>query len=152
MLEIKENQELNVTNLLSYRGKVKQAELENIGKEMESYIQNAGTKRVGNPITATYAAHGDEIDIELLIPVDKTINSTDKFVFKNQIKIVNAIVAAYKGHPAGLQEACNQLNQYIMEHRLQPITVGYNVTKKTDMLSPENTEIDVYVGISPNIL
>lgn len=152
MLEIKENQELNVTNLLSYRGKLKQTELENIGKEMESYIQCAGAKRVGNPITATYELEGDEIDIELLMPVDNTINSTDKFDFKNQIKIVNAVVASYIGHPMRLQDACNQLNQYIMERRLQPITVGYNVTKKTDMLSPENTEIDVYVGISPNIL
>ena len=44
MLEIKENQELNVTNVLSYRGKVKQAELESVGKEMESYIQNTGAK------------------------------------------------------------------------------------------------------------
>lgn len=152
MLEIKENQELNVANVLSYRGKVRQAELENVGKEMESYIQNTGAKRVGNPITATYAVEGDAIDVELLMPIDKSIGSTDKFVFKNQIKIVNAVVAAYKGHPMGLQEACNQLNQYIMEHKLQPITVGYNVTKKTDMLNPENTEIDVYVGISPNIL
>ena len=56
MLEIKENQELQVVNLLSYRAKVRQAELENIGKEMEHYIQNAGAKRVGNPITATYYA------------------------------------------------------------------------------------------------
>ena len=88
----------------------------------------------------------------MLVPIDKGIDSTDKFVFKNQIKIVNAVVASYVGHPIGLQEACNQLNQYIMEHELQPITVGYNVTKKTDMLSPENTVIDVYVGISPNIL
>ena len=88
----------------------------------------------------------------MLIPIDKSIDSTDKFVFKNQIKIVNAVVATYKGHPVGLQDACIQLNQYIMEHRLQPITVGYNVTKKTDILSPENTEIDVYVGINPNIL
>ena len=152
MLEIKENQELNIANLLSYRGKVKQTELENIGKEMESYIQSLGAKRVGNPITAIYVAIGDEIDIELLVPIDKGIDSTDKFVFKNQIKIVNAVVASYVGHPIGLQEACNQLNQYIMEHELQPITVGYNVTKKTDMLNPENTEIDVYVGISPNIL
>ena len=151
MLEIKENQELNVANVLSYRGKVRQAELENVGKEMESYIQNTGAKRIGNPITATYAVEGDAIDVELLMPIDKSIDSTDKFVFKNQIKIVNAVVAAYKGHPMGLQEACNQLNQYIMEHKLQPITVGYNVTKKTDMLNPENTEIDVYVGISPNI-
>ena len=152
MLEIKENQELNVANVLSYKGKVKQAELENMGKEMESYIQKAGAKRVGNPTTATYAVEGDMIDIELLMPIDKSIDSTDKFVFKNQIKIVNAVVACYKGHPLGLQEACNQLNQYIVEHKLQPITVGYNVTKKTDMLSPENTEIDVYVGINPNIL
>lgn len=152
MLEIKENQELNVTNLLSYRGKLKQTELENIGKEMKSYIQSAGAKRVGNPITATYELEGDEIDIELLMPIDKSIESMDKFDFKNQIKIVNAVVASYIGHPMGLQDACNQLNQYIMERRLQPITVGYNVTKKTDMLNPENTEIDVYVGISPNIL
>ena len=36
MLEIKENQELNVNNLISYRGKVRQREIENIGKEMEA--------------------------------------------------------------------------------------------------------------------
>ena len=152
MLEIKENQELQVANLLSYRGKVRQAEIENIGQEMESYIQNAGAKRVWDPITATYAIEGDTIDIELLMQIDMSIDSTDKFVFKSQIKIINAVVAAYKGHPIGLQDACNQLNQYIMEHKLQPITVGYNVTKKTDILNLENTEIDVYVGISPNIL
>ncbi len=152
MLEIKENQELDIVNVLSYRGKVSQAELENVGKEMEIYIQNAGTQRVGNLTTATYSVEGDMIDIELLMPIDKRVDSTDKFVFKNQIKIVNAVVACYKGHPMGVQEACNQLNQYIVEHKLQPITVGYNVTRKTDMLRLENTEIDVYVGISPNIL
>ena len=118
MLEIKENQEVNITNVLSYRGKIKQAELENIGKEMEICIQNSGATRAGNPITATYAIEADMIDVELLMPTDKTIESTDKFVFKNQIKIVNAVVASYKGHPIGLQEVCNQLNQYIMEHKL----------------------------------
>ncbi len=152
MLEIKEQQELNVENVLSYRGKIKQAELENKGKEMESLIQKSGAKRAGNPITATFAVEGEAIDMELLIPIDRSIESTEQFVFKKQIKIVNAVVASYKGHPMGLQDACNQLNQYIIQQHLQPITVGYNVTKKTDMLNPENTEIDVYVGISPNIL
>ena len=152
MLEIKENQELHVDNLLSYRGKVKQTEIELVGKEMEDYIQNVGANRIGNPITVTYAVEGDMIDIELLMPIEKSIDSTDKFVFKKQIKIVNAVVASYKGHPMGLQDTCNQLNQYMVEHTLQPITVGYNVTKKMDMLNPNNTEIDVYVGISPNIL
>lgn len=152
MLEIKENQELFIVNLLSYRGKVNQINLENVGKEMEIYIKNAGAQRVGNPTTATYLVEDDIIDIELLIPIDKKIDSTDKFIFKDQIKIVNAVVACYKGHSRGVQEVCNQLNEYIMEHKLQPITVGYNVTRKMDMLRPENTEIDVYVGISPNIL
>lgn len=91
-------------------------------------------------------------DVEILLPVDRYIDSTGDYVFKNRIQIVNAVVAIFKGHPVGLQEACNRLNQYIMEHGLQPITVGYNVTKNTDMLKPENTEIDIYVGISPNIL
>lgn len=143
---------MDIDNVLSYRGEVRQAELEGIGKEMEIYIQSSGAERAGNPVTATYGVEGDEIDIELLMPIDKKIDSTDTFLFKNKIKIVNAVVMCYKGHPIGLQEACKRLNQYIMEHKLQPITVGYNVTKKTDMLNPENTEIDVYVGISPNIL
>ncbi len=130
MLE-KRKSEINVTNVLSYRGKVGKADLENIGKEMENYIQNAGAKRVWNPITATYAVEGDVMDVEIFMPLDKSIKSTDKYVFKIQIKIVNAIVASYKGHPMRLQDTCNRLNQYMIEHNLQPITVGYNVTKKT---------------------
>ena len=152
MIEIKENQELIIANLLSYRGKVRHTEIEQVGKDMETYIKNVGAKRVGNPITATYAIDGDTIDVEILIPIDKGIDSTDKFIFKKQIKIVNAVVASYQGHPMGLQDACNQLNQYIMEHKYQPITMGYNVTRKTDVLSPEGSEIDVYVGVSPNVL
>lgn len=152
MLDIKENQELNVANILSFKGRIKQTDFETIGTEMEVYIHNSGANRTGNPITATYGIENHAIEVELLMPIDKSIASTDRFVFKNQIKIVNAVAACYKGNPMGLQEACNQLNRYITEHGLQPITVGYNVTKKTDILNPDNTEIDVYVGISPNIL
>ena len=115
-----------------------------IWKRMERYIHSSCAKKSGTPITATYGVEGNTIDMEFLMPIDRSIASTDRFVFKNQIKIVNAVVACYKGHPMGLQEACNQLNQYIVEHKLQPITVGYNVTKKTDILNPENTEIDVW--------
>ncbi len=51
------------------------------------------------------------MDVEIFMPLDKSIKSTDKYVFKIQIKIVNAIVASYKGHPIGLQDTCNRLNQ-----------------------------------------
>ena len=62
------------------------------------------------------------------------------------------MVAVYKGNPIGLQDAVVQLNTFISEHKLQPITVGYNVTKNVDLSNPDNTEVDVYVGINPNIL
>ena len=38
MIEIKENQELKLNNLLSYRGKILQSELESIGRDMELKI------------------------------------------------------------------------------------------------------------------
>ena len=52
----------------------------------------------------------------------------------------------------GLQVACHELNSYIVENELQPITVGYNVTKYLNQIDVELTEIDVYVGINPNVL
>ena len=90
--------------------------------------------------------------LELICPIDKKIESIERYVYKEKIKIVNAVMMSYKGNPTGLQEACNELNKYIMENKLQPITVGYNVTKKIDILDINNAEIDVYVGINPNIL
>ena len=152
MIEIKEKQDLQINNLICFRGKIKQSELESVGNDMEIYIRNAGAKRVGYPITTTFAVEGDTMDVEMLIPIDKCIASNGKFVFKDQIKIVNAMLACYKGNPSGLQDVFSQLNQYITEHKLQSITTGYNITRKFDVLNPEIAEIDVYVGISPNIL
>lgn|SRR5574344_354612 len=152
MLEIKDKQELKIKNIISYRGKINHEELENIGKDMENYIQNSGAKSVGRLITATYSSEGNIIDIEILIPIDIKIESTDKYIFKEQLQIVNAVVASYKGHPKELYKAIDELNHYIIKNNLTPITVGYNVTKKLDVIDPRNAEIEIYVGINPNIL
>ena len=152
MLEIKANQELYIEKLLSFRGELRQSEVESVAKDMQAYIKNAGAKLVGAPITTTFAIKTDMLDIEMLMPVDGIIASTSEYRFKDEIKITNAVVASYKGHPTGLQDACNKLNKYMEDHKLQPITTGYNVTLKTDASNLENTEIDVYVGINPNIL
>ena len=152
MMEIKTGQTLELDNVLSFRGKLTQGEVQQIGKDMESKIIAANARLVGNPIMATYAIEGEKMDMELICPIDKKIESIEGYVYKEKIKIVNAAKMSYKGNPNGLQEACNELNKYIMENKLQPITVGYNVTKKIDILDINNAEIDVYVGINPNIL
>lgn len=152
MKEIKTHQELEVSNILSFRGKVKPYELDNIMKDMEQKIADAGAKRVGNPITATYAMDKDCVEIEVLLPINQKIGSVENYKFKERVRITNAVLLSYKGNPAGLQAACNELNQYMAEHQLQPITVGYNITKYVNPNKVEDTEIDVYVGINPNIL
>lgn len=58
------------------------------------------------------------------------------------------------GNPAALQNTVNELNAYIMEHQMLPITAGYNVTVKEAKtpLEIDSMEVDIYVGISPNLL
>lgn len=92
------------------------------------------------------------MDIEILLPINKKVEDSVQYTYKEKLKIVNAIVAKHRGNAAELQNTCNELNQYIVEHQLIPITAGYNVTRKVNPANPQDTEIDVYVGISPNIL
>lgn len=152
MADIRQGQTLEMEYLMSFRGKVRQHELENIGKDLELQVKLAGAEKVGYPITATHAIEGDMIDIEIMLPINKRIKSTSKYVFKEKLLITNALKAIHLGNPAGLLVTCNELTQYIAEHKLVPITVSYNVTVKMDMLNAENSEIDMYVGINPNIL
>ena len=141
MIEIKSNQELEINNILSFRSKMKQNELDNVIKNMELKIQGLGARRLGNPITATFGIDGEYLDVEILLPVDRPLENMGEYIFKEKFKLVNATVATYKGHPMGLQNACNEFNQHILEQKLQPITVGYNVTKHIDPINMENTEI-----------
>lgn len=152
MHKIFTNQILEVHNLLSFRGKVKQSEFGDLSKDMEKKILAAGANKIGNPICATYGIEQEYIDVDALIPIDKKMESISKYTFRETIKIVNAIKLEYKGNPIGLKNACDELTQYMQKHNLQPITVGYKVTKFVDSKKIEETEIDVYVGINPNIL
>ncbi len=127
-------------------------EVEKIGKELEEIITKSGAKKVGNPISVTYGVEGEMMDMEILIPIDKKIENIEHYFFKEKIKIVNALLVKHKGNPMMLQNTFNEVNHYIVENNLTPITPGYNVTKTIDPINMENTEIYVYIGISPNIL
>lgn len=152
MTKIIENQTLEINNLLSYKNTIRATDLDDIGKKMNEVITLAGASTCGYPITATFETNNDLLDIELLIPINKKIISTDQFVFKEKIKITNAVVAIHIGNVNELQQTCNELNQYILDNKLIPLTVGYNITKKINPLDANDTEIHVYVGINANIL
>ena len=154
MVEIKTGEELLLENVLSFRGIVNQAEMQQTGIDMENIIRENGIHEKGAPVTATYEMKDGNVDIEILIPAEGDLSKIDneKYKVKKKVHIVNAVVACYVGNPNSIQEAYNELNKYIADNRLQAITVGYAVTKKINSMDIDNAEVDIYVGINPNIL
>ena len=153
MSEIREGQVLEIENIMSYRGVIRQSELKGIAADLEEKVNLAGAKRADYPITIIYGMGEDGmIEAAVLLPINRRIDDINGYVFKERIKIVNALTVRHKGNPVKLRETYNELNQYISRNNLVPITAGYNITRKIDMTDVNNTEIDIYVGISPNIL
>ncbi len=157
-MQIKEGQTLELRNVLSYRAKLTQRELAAKSQEIEKLLQESGAKRAANPVTATFAveqgAQGPVMDIELLIPLNREITPPEGYVWKPRFLLTNAVVVRHVGNPATLQEAANAINAYMAEHRLTPITPGYNVTVKEAKTPLELDEmiVDIYVGVSQNVL
>lgn len=154
MVEIKTGKELLLENVLSFRGIINQAGMQETGMDMENVIKEAGLKRKGTPVTATYDMKDGNIDIEILIPVEGDLSkiNNNKYKVKEKVHIVNAVAVNYIGNPSGLQTAYDELNKYIADNGLQAITVGYSITKRMNPTDMDNTQIEIYVGINPNVL
>ena len=157
-MEIKENMTLQMKNVLSYRGKMSQQDMMKKSQEIEQVMKEMGVVKAGPSATTTFSVEqgssGPIMDIEILIPIDKEIKAPVEYTFKPEIRLVNALMITHIGNPAGLENTLNELNAYIQKHKLPPITTGYNVTTKEPKAREEldTMEIDIYVGISPNIL
>ena len=157
-MEIYEHQTLEMRNVLSYRSKMTQQQLQIKAQEIEAIISTAGTTRDGHTVTTTFSieqqATGAILDTEILVPLDREITAPEGYNFKPHFLLTNAVMIKHIGHPSRLQQTIDELNAYIAACGLIPITSGYNVTVKEIMSIAEidKMEINVYVGISPNIL
>jgi predicted transcriptional regulator YdeE len=155
-MSIAENQTLHVKNLISLRRNLTQAELQIYGKKLNDYITENGAEKAGLPISATYAADAatGKMDIELYVPINRELPSNGNFVFKPELYLANCVKITHKGNPQSLQNSINELNQYIAERKLTPISVGFSVNR-VEIVRQEDMdkfEVDIYVSVSPNIL
>lgn len=158
MYEINENTTYEMNNVFSYRGKVTQQQMAHIVNEMSQIIKDNSSHKNGPTVTATYSidASGAQpvMDIEVLIPLDKAIHVPADYMFKPIFRLNNAVKIRHRGNPAMLQSTANELMQYITDKKLTPITTGYNVTvqEPTNQNDTDNLIVDMYVGVSDNIL
>ncbi|WP_286906809.1 transcriptional regulator [Clostridium sp. UBA1652] len=149
--------ELEFENLLSFRSKVTQQELQEEMKSIELFMKTNSLKKVGPTITTTYAIQQAMIptmDIEVLIPIEGQPVSNNRYIFKDKFRLVNALKISHKGNPVLLQQTVSEVQKFIQDKKLQPITSLYNVTIK-EAKTPEeinNVQIDMYIGVNPNII
>ena len=122
------------------------------------YLQENKLKNVGPIITSTFSVEnvdGEQLlDMEILVPVDKEIETSGEYQFKKKFQLVNAVYARHEGNPNLLQETYSELMGYIQKNNLLQITTAYNVNVKdpTSADDLDNMIIDVYIGVSPNVL
>jgi len=158
MTNILDNQTLEMANVLSLRGKMTQMELNTAMNNIGKVLKENGANKNGYVVTSTFAIemvkNEQVMDIEILVPLDKEITAPDGYVFKKQFTLTNAVKIRHEGNPALMQNSGTTLMKYISDNGLTPITSGYNVTVKepTSQADIENMIVDIYVGVSPNIL
>lgn len=151
------NCNLTFTNLLSFRKTITEKELKEEMDKIKTFLDKNNLEKVGPVISTTYAVNQAMIptmDTEILIPINEEFTSNEKYTFKKEFKLVNAIKTSHIGNPANFQETIMEMQKYITENNLKPITSLYNVTIN-EAKSPSEVDdlhIDLYLGISPNIL
>lgn len=158
MYDITENVTLEMENVLSFRGKVTQQQINEIAKEIERMIRENAAQKNGASVSVTFAVDrsGSEplIDIEFLTPLNKRFDVRRPYQFKPKFRLKNAVKIRHAGSPATLQNAANELMRYISEHGFTPVTAGYNVTVREpkDAADINNMIVDIYIGVNDNIL
>ena len=84
---------------------------------------------------------------EFLIPVDRKFEGNQHYMFKPGFKLVNAIRHRYYGPFDNIDIGLKEINSYISESSLTPITNSYIMEVDSD-----NSVYDIFIGISENVL
>ena len=118
-MNIKENQELRMSNILSFRKRLSPADMPRETERIGRFIESGGYQKTGPTVTATFAVEQQDgaqiLDVEVLVPLDKPFTPPEGCTCKPEFLLTNAVTIRHTGNPAGLQETCNQLMAYIQE-------------------------------------
>ena len=154
-------QNLQMKNVLSYRGKVDQKLLMEKRKEIDDVMKRFGVRPIHPAITTTFGIEktdkGPIMDMEILVPLDKDISheiamaKIPGFRFKPEFLLANAVKIRHEGNTDTIESSIRELYKFIQVRNLKPITTGYNIPMN-DPDDPKDLIMDIMVGVDPNIL
>lgn len=140
-----------INNLISISGKYTATEFQKALMDMVNLYKDYSIDNGEYLITTTKSIEmvNDEqvMDVEILMPVSYRIPVKDPYVFKNRIKLTNALYEKVTDITK-LQDTLIMVDQYMLDQKMQAITSAYLVQTK------ENNQpcVEIYIGINPNIL
>lgn len=151
MMEIVLNQSFEMDALVSKSGKFNVMNFQKALMDMIAAFKDYARSNGECLITTTKAlemVNGEQImDVEMLIPINYRIPMDAPYQYKEKLKITNALYTKVTD-VAQLQNTLNEINQYIADNNMQPITSAYLVQSKQE----NQPCVEVYIGLNPNIL
>jgi effector-binding domain-containing protein len=156
MMHIFKDQILQYENVLSYRTKIQISDVNKMIGFIQRNTDALDLKICGNIAATVYEKEnisGVEMsDIEFLIPVNKKISESSAFKFKPVFKLVNAVKIRHEGSMKLIERAEHTLDEYITQNAMQPVTPVYYLFIQSTEYDNEDNIVDLYKGISENIL
>ena len=160
-MEIKTDMNLQMKNVISFRGKFDQKGLIDKKQEIDDIIKQLGVHPIHSAITTTFGAvktdEGQKMDMEILIPVDRDIShevammKKEGLRFKPKFQLTNAVCIRHVGSEDKIGDSLKELKKFMEVRNMRPITTGYNIPQN-DPEKPDEFIMDIMIGIDPNIL
>lgn len=145
------NQSLDMSNLVRQSGRFSTNEYRKLIQDMVMNYKDYADSSKECIITTTKAmevVEGKQIlDVEVLLPISYRITVETPYVFMEKFNITNALYTKVE-QAEKLNEAMNEVNQYIISNGLQPITSVYVVQTKQE----DKPMFELYIGLDPNVL
>lgn len=148
-MKIKLQETYEINNLIVQSGEFTSDDFQKAVQNILNVYKDIAIQNGEYIITTTKSVNTEKqiIDAEILLPVSYRVPVEVPYEFKQSIKINNALYTKVEDI-SKLQIELNEVNNYIIENKLQPITSAYLVqSKQNDKLC-----IEIYIGLNPNIL
>lgn len=121
---------LSIENVLYGRIKGNIEELKRFHKRLAQTINDNGAKNINGSIKKiSYSDIVDDehiVDLEIWVPLNKRIKSTDEFRFLDKFELHNFILVEYKGSPEKSGDVSKKIERYIEKEGLTPLPPAYN--------------------------
>jgi effector-binding domain-containing protein len=151
-MQFLDNQMLMFSNLLSYKTNVK---YKDIPRLLEYIRDNLNVLGISPKNRTIFTLHGEnrkqeDVEIEVLIPVNGRLNDVQMYNFKTLFKLINAVSVRHEGDFSLIPKTREGLLRYIEQKNYESVTDPYY--RIIRLGTGNDCIIDIYIGINSNIL